>query len=145
MGVLGLPGFEPTPPETLDERFNLSELFPHLANGEMTVAFCRECGGDVNKLMNVRSRERGLAPGEEANGVGQVRSLRQRGSPAWAGRAGRWRREAGAGSGARADTPCRPRFATSRRRQGPRTGFETLSFSSTRSAPPPQYPYPFTF
>lgn len=144
MGVLGLPGFESTSPETLEERLNLSELFPHLANGEMTVAFCRECCGGVNKIMHVRSRERGLALGEEANSTGQVRWLRRRVSPAWAGRAGRSRREAGAGSRARGHALPAPvrRFAPPTRAK---TGFETLSFSLTRSAPHPQYPLPFHF
>lgn len=38
--------------------------------------------------MHVRSREQGLAPGEEGNSARQVRKLRLRFLPAWARRAG---------------------------------------------------------
>ncbi|XP_057162140.1 uncharacterized protein LOC125282838 [Ursus arctos] len=58
--------------QTLGERLKLPEVFPHREDGEMTVALHRECCGGVNKLMHVRSREQGLAPGEEANSTRQV-------------------------------------------------------------------------
>ncbi|XP_044923883.1 uncharacterized protein LOC123388361 [Mustela putorius furo] len=69
----GCLGWNPSPPlRTLGEKLNLPEVFPHLADGEMTVAFCRQGCGGVNKIMHVRSREQGPAPGEEGNSARQM-------------------------------------------------------------------------